>query len=71
MDGYRIGAYLMGGQVRILTRNLHDWTSRFPTIIEAVSRLDARDAMIDGEAFVADPQGMSHFNLLQRAWPWR
>ena len=66
-DGYRIGVYLMGGKVRILTRNLHDWTNRFPSIVEAVSGLDAKDAMIDGEAFVADPRGMPHFNLLQRA----
>jgi bifunctional non-homologous end joining protein LigD len=66
-DGYRIGVYLLAGKVRILTRNLHDWTDRFPSIVEAVSQLEAKDAMIDGEAFVADPQGMSHFNLLQRA----
>lgn len=28
------------GEVRILTRNLHDWTNRLPAIVEAVSRLD-------------------------------
>jgi bifunctional non-homologous end joining protein LigD len=66
-DGYRIGVYLKGGRVGVLTRNLHDWTDKFPSIVEAVSQLKAEDAMIDGEAFVADPQGMSHFNLLQRA----
>jgi bifunctional non-homologous end joining protein LigD len=66
-DGYRIGVYLDGGQVKVLTRNLHDWTEKFPTIVKAVSGLDAVDAVIDGEAFVADERGMSHFNLLQRA----
>ncbi|MCV3241784.1 hypothetical protein [Mesorhizobium sp. ZC-5] len=66
-DGYRIGVYLIGGKVRVLTRNLHDWTNEFPSIVKAVSQLKAKDVMIDGEAFVADPQGMSHFNLLQRA----
>jgi ATP-dependent DNA ligase len=65
-DGYRIGVYLLAGKIRILTRNLHDWTNRFPSIVEAVSGIDAKSAMIDGEAFVADPQGMPHFNLLQR-----
>jgi bifunctional non-homologous end joining protein LigD len=48
-------------------RNLHDWTNRLPAIVQAVSRRDAKDAMIDGEAFVSDPQGMPHLNLLQRA----
>jgi bifunctional non-homologous end joining protein LigD len=66
-DGYRVGAYLQGGKVGVLTRNLHDWTEKFPTIVEAVSQLKATNAMIDGEAFVADEAGMSHFNLLQRA----
>lgn len=66
-DGYRIGVYLDDGKVRILTRNLHDWTIKFPTIVKAVAGLDALEAVIDGEAFVADERGMSHFNLLQRA----
>ncbi|GLS30735.1 ATP dependent DNA ligase domain-containing protein [Mesorhizobium albiziae] len=66
-DGYRVGAYLQDGKVRVLTRNLHDWTKEFPTIVQAMSQLKATNAMIDGEAFVADVGGMSHFNLLQRA----
>ena len=61
------GVYLIGGKVRVLTRNFHDWTNEFPSIVKAVSQLKAKDAMIDGEAFVADPQGMSHFNPLQHA----
>ena len=59
--------YLQNGKVRVLTRNLHDWTKEFPTIVQAMSQLKATDAMIDGEAFVADVGGISHFNLLQRA----
>ncbi|GLS29978.1 bifunctional non-homologous end joining protein LigD [Mesorhizobium albiziae] len=66
-DGYRVGAYLQDGNVRVLTRNLHDWTKEFPTIVQAMAQLKATNAMIDGEAFVADVGGMSHFNLLQRA----
>ncbi|RWJ04467.1 MAG: ATP-dependent DNA ligase [Mesorhizobium sp.] len=66
-DGYRIGVYLDRGKVKILTRNLHDWTVKFPTIVSAVAELDATDAIIDGEAFVADEKGLSHFSSLQRA----
>ncbi|SFL15005.1 hypothetical protein SAMN04488498_1411, partial [Mesorhizobium albiziae] len=42
-----------------ITRNLHDWTKEFPTIVQGVSQLKATNAMIDGEAFVADVGGMS------------
>ncbi|WP_425294878.1 hypothetical protein [Neomesorhizobium albiziae] len=70
-DGYRVGAYLQDGKVRVLARNLHDWTKEFPTIVQGVSQLKATNAMIDGEAFVADVGGMSHFSLLQRARPRR
>ncbi|WP_287118801.1 non-homologous end-joining DNA ligase [Mesorhizobium sp.] len=66
-DGYRIAVYLDRGKVKILTRNLHDWTDRFPTIVKAVAALEATDAIIDGEAFVADDKGLSHFSSLQRA----
>ncbi|TIP39604.1 non-homologous end-joining DNA ligase [Mesorhizobium sp.] len=66
-DGYRVGVYLDRGKVKVLTRNLHDWTDRFPTIVKAVAELDAVDAMIDGEAFVADEKGLSHFSSLQQA----
>ncbi|WP_179298223.1 ATP-dependent DNA ligase [Mesorhizobium carmichaelinearum] len=64
-DGYRIGVYLDRGKV--LTRNLHDWTVKFPTIVAAVAELDTRDAIIDGEAFVADDKGLSHFSIVMRA----
>jgi bifunctional non-homologous end joining protein LigD len=66
-DGYRIGVYLDKGKVKVLTRNLHDWTDRFPTIVAAVAKLHASEAAIDGEAFVADEKGLSHFSSLQQA----
>ncbi|RWK58055.1 hypothetical protein [Mesorhizobium sp.] len=62
-----MGVYLDKGKVKVLTRNLHDWTDRFPTIVKAVAELDAVGAMIDGEAFVADEKGLSHFSSLQQA----
>ena len=43
-DGYRVGAYLQDGKVRVLTRNLHDWTKEFPTIVQAMSQLKATGA---------------------------
>ncbi|ESY92893.1 hypothetical protein NKH55_07840 [Mesorhizobium opportunistum] len=43
------------------TRNLHDWTLRFPASSRAVAELGASDAIIDGEAFVVDQKACRAF----------
>src|SRR5262249_44757940 len=48
-DGYRIQARLDHGKVKLLTRKGLDWAERFPNINDAVARLPARTALIDGE----------------------
>jgi bifunctional non-homologous end joining protein LigD len=48
----------------VLTRNGHDWTGRFSTIVEAASRLKARSCLIDGEAICCDEKGLAVFALL-------
>jgi ATP-dependent DNA ligase len=37
-DGYRLILHRDGKRVRLFTRNGHDWTSRYPRIIEAALR---------------------------------
>ena len=64
-DGYRILARLEGGRVRLLSRNDKDWTARLPAIAEAVARLPARAALLDGEAVVLQPDGTTSFQALQ------
>ncbi len=64
-DGYRILARLDHGRVRLLSRNARDWTSHFPTIAEAVGRLPADQAMLDGEVAVLLPDGTTSFQALQ------
>ena len=65
-DGYRLQARLDNGEVTLLTRNGLDWTAKFPAIAKAVSGLKARQALIDGELVVEDPDGISSFSLLQQ-----
>jgi hypothetical protein len=36
--------------IRLLTRNGHNWASRYPLIVKAVSQLKVRSCLIDGEA---------------------
>jgi bifunctional non-homologous end joining protein LigD len=64
-DGYRIEARLDRGRVRLLTRKQQDWTHRFPNVADAVARLAAKTALLDGELVVEDENGISNFSLLQ------
>jgi bifunctional non-homologous end joining protein LigD len=64
-DGYRIEARLDQGRVQLLTRKRQDWTHRFELIAEAISRLPASAALLDGEIVVEDRRGISDFSLLQ------
>jgi len=64
-DGYRILARIEKGRVRLLSRNRHDWTDNFPTIAKALERLDADDALLDGEVAVLLDNGTTSFQALQ------
>jgi bifunctional non-homologous end joining protein LigD len=65
-DGYRMQARLDRGKVKLLTRKGLDWTERFPTVAEAIARLPAGSALIDGELVSEDAKGISRFSLLQQ-----
>lgn len=64
-DGYRLVATLQDGKVTLHTRNGHDWTHRFRGIADALAKVPAKTAIIDGEAVVLDEQGRSDFQALQ------
>ena len=50
-DGYRLMARRdpVSAGIRLLTRNGHDWASRYPLIVQAVSKLKVRSCLTDGE----------------------
>jgi bifunctional non-homologous end joining protein LigD len=53
--------------VRLFTRNGHDWTERFPLVVEALNALKARTCLIDGEAITCDGDtGLAEFDGLRR-----
>ena len=64
-DGYRIQARLDNGKVKLLTRRGLDWTDKFPAIAQAIGKLPAQKALIDGELVVEGGDGISSFSLLQ------
>jgi bifunctional non-homologous end joining protein LigD len=66
-DGYRMLGILDKGQVRFVSRNGQDWTSRLEALAPAMRLLEARQAVVDGEVVVQDEAGVSQFQLLQNA----
>jgi bifunctional non-homologous end joining protein LigD len=65
-DGYRLMARRDPTGIRLLTRNGHDWGSRYPLIVGAVDRLKVRSCLIDGEAVACDENGLAVFQRLRR-----
>jgi bifunctional non-homologous end joining protein LigD len=66
-DGYRTLVFFDHGQVRLITRNGHDWTQRYSALAKAFARLPCKTALIDGEVVVQDPRGITSINLLEEA----
>jgi len=67
-DGYRVLARIEGDDVRLFTRNGHDWSSKMPRQVEALRALGLDSAWLDGEMVVKGEHGVSDFQALQNAF---
>ena len=67
-DGYRMQIAVVGGDARISTREGHDWSGRFPTLVSDAAALGVADAILDGEIVVFDERGLSSFSALTAAF---
>jgi bifunctional non-homologous end joining protein LigD len=63
-DGYRLIVQREGQRVRLFTRNGHDWSSRYPRIVEAALRNRNSSFVVDGEAVLLGVDGVSDFSGL-------
>ncbi len=63
-DGFRLLVHRDGGRVRLITRGGHDWTKRYPWIVEAALKNRHKQFVLDGEAVVLGVNGISDFNAL-------
>jgi bifunctional non-homologous end joining protein LigD len=63
--GFRIMARRDGRKVRLISRNGHDLTYRFPLAAAAVSTLPVRSCLIDGEAIACNDDGLAVFKLIR------
>ena len=65
-DGYRIVATIVGGNVRLWSRNRIEWTDKVPELAKAVASLKLDSAHLDGEMIVpTTKEDGSDFNALQ------
>ena len=67
-DGYRMLARIDDGEVRLLTRNGHDWSAKLPSVVSALKQLGIASAWLDGEIVLLDAGGTPDFQLLQNAF---
>ncbi len=63
-DGYRAVAEISNGDVALHSRNLLPLNERYPSIVEALRKLDT-EAVLDGEIVVLDKSGQPDFQKLQ------
>ena len=69
VDGWRMLAYKVGDEVRLVSRNGRDHTKRFPDLAGEVRKLDASPLILDGEVAVFDAKLMSRFEWLRQQPP--
>ncbi|MBC3412840.1 DNA ligase D [Pseudomonas sp. SWRI51] len=67
-DGYRILARIDGADVRLFTRNGHDWSAKMPRQVVALKALGVDSAWLDGEMVVVGDNGVADFQALQNAF---
>ena len=66
-DGYRALCEIRDGEARLITRHGKDWTDRFSPIAREAAKLPVRQAILDGEVVVLEPDGTTSFQTLQNA----
>jgi bifunctional non-homologous end joining protein LigD len=58
-DGYRLIVQREGKRVRLFSRNGHDWSARYPLVVEAALCNRQTSFVIDGEAILLGVDGTS------------
>ena len=67
-DGYRILARIDKADVRLFTRNGHDWTAKLRGLAAALKGLKLSPGWLDGEIVVPGKNGTPDFGALQNAF---
>ncbi len=65
LDGYRVLAFVQGGEVTLYSRRGLDCSAEYPWLVQALKSQPYRDIVIDGEIVALDENGRPSFQLLQ------
>ena len=65
-DGYRAVAFVERGRARLVSRNQNEFTPEFLELQEIASRIQAKQAVLDGEIVALDEHGRPSFSLMQQ-----
>jgi len=63
-DGYRTMLIRDGDQVWLRTKGGHDWSKRYPWIVETARQIRQKQFILDGETVVLGVDGISDFRAL-------
>ena len=67
LDGYRgIAVFDEAGKRHLWSRNGMSLEQKFPAVAKALSKLELRSTVLDGEVVAVDADGIPRFQLLQR-----
>lgn len=64
-DGVRAICYLSHGHAKVLSRRGLDVSASYPEIVDALTRIEVGDAVLDGEIVALDAAGRPSFSRLQ------
>ena len=67
IDGYRLQLHRQENDIRCYTRRGQDWSKKFPSLVSAAWKLEARKFVLDGEVAVPDANGIPDFAALVSA----
>jgi bifunctional non-homologous end joining protein LigD len=68
IDGIRMLARVDGGDIRLFTRNGHDWTKKLPHLVRDIAAMKLAPCWLDGEIVILNEQGLPDFGALQNAF---
>jgi bifunctional non-homologous end joining protein LigD len=66
LDGVRVLAWVVDGEVSLLSRNRIHQEEVYPEIVDGLAEAVAVDAVVDGEVVAYDADGQTSFSLLQQ-----
>jgi DNA ligase D-like protein (predicted ligase) len=67
LDGFRMAARIERGRAQLLTRTGLDWSDKYPSVVAALSKVQAKATYLDGELCGVGDDGLPSFSQTQAA----